>query len=225
MSADTIIIFYIMSHDDKYIPKNELNAGSGVALDNSRKFAQSMKYLYDGKFYESGTIIGTLALEEFGKYLYLLKHYNNNGLITHNDKIFHDHDAKFDALVEDYKDMPNQNDLIKVKNDLKTLKKLRFQLLYAKWDNAQKKWIEPSLDHNVIKYMNNIIDKVIIKHIESYGSDPELATARYSKLMELMSKNKIYVKCRICKMVMNTNPKIVSGCKCKKIESWTTHWK
>ena len=163
MNVDTII-FYIMIHDDKYIPKNDLNNGSGIALDNSRKFSQSMKYLYDGKFYESGTIIGTLALEEFGKYLYLLKQYNNDGLITHKDKIFHDHNAKLDALVEDYRGVANQNDLRTVKNDLRTLKNLRFRLLYAEWDNVQKKWLEPSLDHNVIKYMNNI---------QSYGSDPE----------------------------------------------------
>ena len=224
MNVDTII-FYIMIHDDKYIPKNDLNNGSGIALDNSRKFSQSMKYLYDGKFYESGTIIGTLALEEFGKYLYLLKQYNNDGLITHKDKIFHDHNAKLDALVEDYRGVANQNDLRTVKNDLRTLKNLRFQLLYAEWDNVQKKWLEPSLDHNVIKYMNNIIDKVIIKHIQSYGSDPELATAGYPKLMKLMSENKIYVECRICEMVMDTHSKILSGCKCKKVKSWTTHWK
>ena len=67
------MIKHIMKNSDEVIPYENLKNGSIIALDNARKLANSMNQLYDAELYESATILGTLAIEEYGKYLHLRK--------------------------------------------------------------------------------------------------------------------------------------------------------
>lgn len=161
------MIKHIMKNSDEVIPYENLKNGSIIALDNARKLANSMNQLYDAELYESATILGTLAIEEYGKYLHLRKKHNERQSISTNDDIFHKHDKKIKAIINYYNDNKNKTDIEKFRNTLKILNGIRFNLLYANWDRDANKWIkEIQMNRRTVKRIKDIIKKLISNHIE-----------------------------------------------------------
>ena len=213
----------IMTCDDDIIPNKDLQEGSRIALDNARKLSDAMDCLYNAKLYESGIVLGTLALEEIGKSHYLLKNYVDKNTVKKNDKIFRDHDFKLNALIDYYKNNDNNSTVEELKHDLVLFRTIRFQLLYADWDTPEKQWIKLTVNKFMISYVKHIVQVLIKDFIKYLGGDADLTTAHYSDILKLLDEQQIFLKCQQCKFIIKKPEEIIPGCKCGK-KWWKAYW-
>ena len=213
----------IMTYDDDIIPNKDLQEGSRIALDNARKLSDAMDCLYNAKLYESGIVLGTLALEEIGKSHYLLKNYVDKNTVKKNDKIFRDHDFKLNALLDYYKNNDNNGTVEKLKHDLVLYRTIRFQLLYADWDTTEKQWIKLTVNKFMISYVKHIVQVLIKDFIKYLGGDADLTTAHYSDILKLLDEQQIFLKCQQCKFIIKRPEEITLGCKFGK-KWWNAYW-
>ena len=212
-----------MVHHNKMISYEDLMIGAHIALNNAKKFSNSMNKLYDAKFYESGTILGTYALEEYGKYRFLLKKFNDQKSIAYDDSIFHDHKTKINAIINHYKDTANKKDIESIREVLKKFINIRFQLLYSNWDVTSKKWSKNKIiNDDQALILKNLVQKLILDHIISFGGDPNVSTLRPRHLIQLLSNGKIYIKCEKCLQYIRTHNECLKGCKCNNPHAWKT---
>ena len=212
-----------MAHHNKMISYKDLMIGAGIALNNAKKFSNGMNKLYDAKFYESGTILGTYALEEYGKYRFLLEKFNEQKSISYDNSIFKDHKTKINAIINYFKDTADEKDIEFMRKDLKKLIDIRFQLLYSNWDATSKKWFKNTIIYDGrVLILKNLVQKLILDHIISFGGDPNLSTLRPRRLMQLLSNGKIYIKCEKCLQYIRTHDERRRGCKCNDQSAWKT---
>ena len=212
-----------MTHHNKMIPYEDLMIGSGIALNNAKKFSDGMNKLYDAKFYESGTILGTYALEEYGKYRFLLKKFNEQKSISYDDDIFQSHRTKINAIINYFKDTANEKDIEDMRKYLKKLIDIRFQLLYSNWNSVSKKWFKNTIiDDEWALILKYLVQKFILDHIVSFGGNPNLSTLSPKRLMQLLSNEKIYIKCEKCLQCIRTHDERRRGCKCDDQSYWKT---
>ena len=213
----------IMVHGDHIIPNKDLQEGSRIALDNARKLSVAMNYLYNAKLYESGIVLGTLALEEIGKSHYLFKNYMADNDVKKSDKIFCDHNSKLNALIDYYKNNDNNRTVEQLKHDLILYKTIRFQLLYADWSMNKKQWCKLTVNKYMISYVKHIVQVLITDFIKYLGGDADLTTAHHSDILQLLYKQQIFLKCQQCGFIIKTPNEIIPSCKCDK-KWWGAYW-
>ena len=212
-----------MMYDNNIIQNKDLQEGSRIALDNARKLSNAMNCLYDANLYESGIVLGTLALEEIGKSHYLFKNYMDDNTVKKSDKIFCNHNSKLNALIDYYKNNDNNNAVKQLKDDLILYKTIRFQLLYADWSTNKKQWCKLTVNKFMISYVKHIVQVLITDFITYLGGDADLTTAHHSDILKLLDEQQIFLKCQQCGVIIKKTNEIISGCKCDK-KWWGAYW-